>query len=293
MSNGLKFHRKALLRLAAFGIAASLLAAPAWAQATSAGAPKVDKAVSAAADAVPADGPATLLIKKKKKKVVSKAPVDPATAPVAVAPEAAPVAAAADQPPVPLDGAKAADPATAATVADTATPAAVAPTAPAVEADAAVDPLAAARKKKKMTKKDGAKPASATADAATAPAATVATAKPAATVTAATAVVTKKAAAVADPAAKPVRKAASASPDTPPSGATGCRTRAFTVNDYGKDGPTSDAKRLLDADIASWTKANNLSNVSVGAKSVKCFQYLNFVVFDEWTCTASAKVCWK
>jgi hypothetical protein len=85
----------------------------------------------------------------------------------------------------------------------------------------------------------------------------------------------------------------SVSPDTPASGPSGCRTRSFLVNDYGKDGPTADAKRLLAADISSWTKANNLSNVKVGATSVKCYQFLNFIAFDEWTCTASAKVCWQ
>lgn len=75
--------------------------------------------------------------------------------------------------------------------------------------------------------------------------------------------------------------------------ASGCKTRGFTVNDYGKDGPTADAKRLLDEDIATWSKANGLQNVKIGPKKVDCFQFLNFVVFDEWTCTATAQICWK
>jgi len=95
---------------------------------------------------------------------------------------------------------------------------------------------------------------------------------------------------------KSARKTAAAStdPNAPVSASSpGCRTRSFLVNDYGKDGPTADAKRLLDQDIADWSKANRLQNVKVGDKSVQCEQFLNFVVFDEWTCTASAQVCWK
>jgi hypothetical protein len=72
-----------------------------------------------------------------------------------------------------------------------------------------------------------------------------------------------------------------------------CKTRSFLVNDYGKDGPTKDAKDLLDKDIADWTKANNIKDFKVGPKSVSCYQFLNFGVFDEWTCTAQAKVCWQ
>jgi hypothetical protein len=96
--------------------------------------------------------------------------------------------------------------------------------------------------------------------------------------------------------AKPVRKTtavADSGTTSGPLGASGCRTRGFTVNDYGKDGPTADAKRLLDQDIADWTKANSLQNIKVGPKKVDCFQFLNFIVFDEWTCTASAQICWK
>src|SRR6476661_6592722 len=53
-----------------------------------------------------------------------------------------------------------------------------------------------------------------------------------------------------------------------PAGAA-CQRLAFLVNDYGKDGPTKDAK-----------------------KDVKCELFLNFIVFDEHTCEASALVCW-
>ena len=71
-----------------------------------------------------------------------------------------------------------------------------------------------------------------------------------------------------------------------------CTTLSFSVNDYGKDGPTKDAKDLLDKYIAKWTKENNLTNYTVGKKDVSCELFLNFIVFDEHTCKASAQVCW-
>ena len=63
-----------------------------------------------------------------------------------------------------------------------------------------------------------------------------------------------------------------------------CTTLAFSVNDYGKDGPTKDAKELLDKYIAKWTKDNNVTNYTVGKKDVSCELFLNFIVFDEHTC---------
>jgi hypothetical protein len=71
-----------------------------------------------------------------------------------------------------------------------------------------------------------------------------------------------------------------------------CTTLSFSVNDYGKDGPTKDAKELLDKYIVKWTKDNNLTNYTVGKKDVSCELFLNFIVFDEHTCKASAQVCW-
>src|SRR5262245_27061177 len=71
-----------------------------------------------------------------------------------------------------------------------------------------------------------------------------------------------------------------------------CTTLAFSVNDYGKDGPTRDAKSLLDKYIAKWTKDNNVSNYTVVKADVSCELFLNFIVFDEHTCKASAQVCW-
>ena len=71
-----------------------------------------------------------------------------------------------------------------------------------------------------------------------------------------------------------------------------CQRLAFSVNDYGKDGPTKDAKDLLDKYIVTWTKEKGIGKYTVGKKDVKCELFLNFIVFDEHTCQASAMVCW-
>lgn len=71
-----------------------------------------------------------------------------------------------------------------------------------------------------------------------------------------------------------------------------CKTLAFSVNDYGKDGPIRDAKSLLDKHISEWAKANGIKGYTVGKKDVSCELFLDLIVFDEHTCKASAKVCW-
>lgn len=71
-----------------------------------------------------------------------------------------------------------------------------------------------------------------------------------------------------------------------------CKRMGFLVNDYGKDGPTKDAQELLDKHVAEWAAQNNVKNYTVGKKDVSCELFLNFIVFDEHTCTASANVCW-
>lgn len=71
-----------------------------------------------------------------------------------------------------------------------------------------------------------------------------------------------------------------------------CKTMGFTVNDYGKDGPTKDAKELLDKEIAKWAADNGVDKYTVGKKTVKCELFLDVILFDEHTCTASASVCW-
>ncbi|AGK57245.1 hypothetical protein HYPDE_27828 [Hyphomicrobium denitrificans 1NES1] len=71
-----------------------------------------------------------------------------------------------------------------------------------------------------------------------------------------------------------------------------CKRYGFTVNDYGKDGPTKDAKALLDKMIASKMSEQGIKDFHTGKKSVSCELFLNFIVFDEHTCTAEATVCW-
>ncbi len=76
------------------------------------------------------------------------------------------------------------------------------------------------------------------------------------------------------------------------SASAACKTMGFTVNDYGKDGPTKDAKDLLDKEIAKWAADNGVEKYTVGKKTVKCELFLDVILFDEHTCTASASVCW-
>lgn len=72
-----------------------------------------------------------------------------------------------------------------------------------------------------------------------------------------------------------------------------CKRFAFLVNDYGKEGPTKDAQDLLDKNIAQWATQQGIKNYTTGKKSVSCELFLDFVVFDEHTCTATANVCWN
>jgi hypothetical protein len=71
-----------------------------------------------------------------------------------------------------------------------------------------------------------------------------------------------------------------------------CRRMGFIVNDYGKDGPTKDAKELLDKHVAKWAAENGIEKYTIGTKDVKCELFLDVILFDEHTCTASANVCW-
>ncbi len=71
-----------------------------------------------------------------------------------------------------------------------------------------------------------------------------------------------------------------------------CTRLAFSVNDYGKDGPTRDAQALLDKYVADWAKSKGIKTYTAGKKDVSCELFLNFVVFDEHTCKATALVCW-
>ena len=71
-----------------------------------------------------------------------------------------------------------------------------------------------------------------------------------------------------------------------------CTRLGFSVNDYGKDGPTADAKTLLDKYVAKWAGDHKIAKYTTGTKEVKCELFLNFIVFDEHTCRAEATVCW-
>jgi len=71
-----------------------------------------------------------------------------------------------------------------------------------------------------------------------------------------------------------------------------CKKFGFTVNDYGKEGPTNDAKNLLDKHISEWAAQNGVTEFQTGKKSVSCELFLDVVLFDEYTCTATANVCW-
>jgi hypothetical protein len=72
-----------------------------------------------------------------------------------------------------------------------------------------------------------------------------------------------------------------------------CTRLAFSVNDYGKEGPTNDANKLLDKYIADWTRSKGIKGHTVSKREVSCELFLDFIVFDEHTCKASALVCWQ
>ena len=73
-----------------------------------------------------------------------------------------------------------------------------------------------------------------------------------------------------------------------------CKKLGFTVNHYGKEGPTRDAKKLLDGYIASWTKERGIKKYRLkGKKTVSCYKFLDFGFFDEWTCKAVQEFCFR
>ena len=72
-----------------------------------------------------------------------------------------------------------------------------------------------------------------------------------------------------------------------------CTRLAFSVNDYGKDGPTKDAKDQLDKYAARWTAERGIKKFTVGKKDVTCELFLDVGLFDEYTCKAAASVCWE
>lgn len=72
----------------------------------------------------------------------------------------------------------------------------------------------------------------------------------------------------------------------------GCTRLGFTVNDYGKEGPTNDAKALLDKYIEKKMAERGVKTYRVGKKEVNCELFIDLILFDEHTCRADATVCW-
>jgi len=86
--------------------------------------------------------------------------------------------------------------------------------------------------------------------------------------------------------------AALAVASTLPAIAAKCTKLDFTVNDYGKEGPTRDAKKFLEKKIVDWTRRRGIKSYTVSNRDVSCKLFLNLIVVDEHTCTATAQVCW-
>ena len=72
-----------------------------------------------------------------------------------------------------------------------------------------------------------------------------------------------------------------------------CTKLASSVNDYGKVGPAKDAQALLDKQIAEAMSKRGVKKYNTGKKEVTCELFLDFGVFDEYTCKAAATVCWS
>jgi hypothetical protein len=77
-----------------------------------------------------------------------------------------------------------------------------------------------------------------------------------------------------------------------PAQARECKSFGFAVNDYGKEGPARDAQALLDVHIKKQMEERGVKKYTTGKKSVSCKLFLDLIVFDEYTCTAVANVCW-
>jgi hypothetical protein len=71
-----------------------------------------------------------------------------------------------------------------------------------------------------------------------------------------------------------------------------CQTLFYSVNDYGKDGPSRDATDLLEKYIVKWVAEKGIKKYRKTPQAIKCELFLDVVLFDEYTCTASADVCW-
>jgi hypothetical protein len=93
--------------------------------------------------------------------------------------------------------------------------------------------------------------------------------------------------------AAPAAKSAAQPAAKPAAHGPVCKDLAFSVNDYGKEGPTRDAETLLDKHIEQWAKDEQIKKYKVGKKTTNCELYLDVGLFDEYTCKATANVCWS
>jgi hypothetical protein len=58
-----------------------------------------------------------------------------------------------------------------------------------------------------------------------------------------------------------------------------CTRLAFSVNDYGKEGPARDAKQLLDKYIKEWTAERGITNYRTGKKDVTCELFIDVIIY--------------
>ncbi len=71
-----------------------------------------------------------------------------------------------------------------------------------------------------------------------------------------------------------------------------CTQLFYSVNDYGKEGPSRDAQALLDKYIEKWAQDKGIKKYKTGKKDVTCELFLDAIVFNEYTCKATTNVCW-
>lgn len=79
---------------------------------------------------------------------------------------------------------------------------------------------------------------------------------------------------------------------SPASAKPECTQLFYSVNDYGKEGPSRDAEALLDKSIQKWAQEKGIKKYKAGKKTVTCELFLDVILFDEYTCKAVADVCW-
>jgi len=72
-----------------------------------------------------------------------------------------------------------------------------------------------------------------------------------------------------------------------------CTELYFSVNDYGKEIPKRDAQEMLDKFAAEWAEKKGIKTYKMGEKTVECELFIDLIVFDEYTCKATAEICWR